>query len=107
MRTCPQAFKIHGVSKQHLCDFKKAYEEHGIGRLGEKSRWGKPFVKNRVALEVEEVALQMASEYPACGQARASNELRKKGILVSGSGLRSISFRDSLETVKKRLNALE
>ena len=64
-------------------------------------------MKNRVALEVEEVALQMASEYPACGQARASNELRKKGILVSGSGLRSISFRDSLETVKKRLNALE
>lgn len=49
----------------------------------------------------------MAIEYPAYGQARASNELRKDGILVSGGGVRSIWLRHGLETFKKRLNALE
>ena len=49
----------------------------------------------------------MAFEYPAYGQMRASNELRKKGILVSAGGIRSIWLRHNLETFKKRLKALE
>jgi transposase InsO family protein len=49
----------------------------------------------------------MAIEYPAYGQMRVSNELRKEGILVSGGGVRSIWQRHNLETFKKRLNALE
>jgi transposase InsO family protein len=60
-----------------------------------------------VAPEVEEAVLNMAYEYPAYGQARASNELRKDGILVSGGGVRSIWLRHGLETFKKRLNRLE
>ena len=101
-----QACKIHGVSRQHSYDIRKACEEDGLEGLRKKSR-RKPCSKNRVAPEVEEAVLQMAYEYPAYGQARAANELRKKGILVSGGGIRSIWLRHGLETFKKRLNALE
>jgi len=106
LRNISQACKIHGVSRQHFYDIKKAYEEHGLEGLKEKSR-RKPCLKNRVAPEVEEAVVNMAYEYPACGQARAGNELRKTGILVSGGGVRSIWLRHGLETFKKRLNGLE
>jgi hypothetical protein len=51
--------------------------------------------------------VSIANEYPANGQTRASNELRKRGILVSPGGVRSIWVRHGLETFKKRLNLLE
>lgn len=106
LQNVSQACKINGVSRQHFYDIKKVYEEHGLEGLREKSR-RKPCIKNRVAPEVEEAVLNMAYEYPAYGQARASNELRKDGILVSGGGVRSIWLRHGLETFKKRLNRLE
>ncbi len=49
-----------------------------------------------------------AIEFPAYGQVRASNELRKKGIFVaSPSGVRSIWLRHGLESMNLRLTALE
>jgi len=106
LRNISQACKINGVSRQHFYDIKTAYEEHGLEGLREKSR-RKPCMKNRVAPEVEEAVVNMAYEYPAYGQSRAANELRKAGVLVSGGGVRSIWVRHGLETFKKRLNALE
>jgi transposase InsO family protein len=106
LKNVSQACKINGVSRQHFYDIKKAYEEHGIEGLKEKTR-RKPCLKNRVAPEVEEAVVKMAIEYPAYGQARAANELRKDGVLVSGGGVRSIWQRHNLETFKKRLNILE
>jgi transposase InsO family protein len=106
LKNVSQACRINGVSRQHFYDIKKAYEEHGLEGLKEKTR-RKPCLKNRVAPEVEEAVIKMAVEYPAYGQARASNELRKDGILVSGGGVRSIWLRHGLETFKKRLKALE
>jgi transposase InsO family protein len=106
LKNVSQACRINGVSRQHFYDIKKAYEEHGIEGLKEKSR-RKPCIKNRVAPEIEEAVLSMSSEYPAYGQARAANELRKKGILVSSGGVRSIWLRHGVETFKKRLAALE
>ncbi len=46
-------------------------------------------------------------DQPAHGQHRTSNELRKAGVFVSGSGVRSIWVRHNLENFKKRLKALE
>ena len=106
LKNVSQACKINGVSRQHFYDIKKAYDEHGIEGLKEKSR-RKPCIKNRVAPEVEENVMAMAYEYPAYGQARTANELRKQGILVSSGGVRSIWLRNGLETFKKRLSALE
>jgi len=48
----------------------------------------KPNLKNRVAPEVEEAVVAMATEQPAWGQTRASSELKKRGIEVSESVLK-------------------
>jgi len=106
LKNVSQACRINGVSRQHFYDIKKAYEEQGLEGLKERTR-RKPCLKNRVAPEVEGAVVKMAIEYPAYGQVRASNELRKNGILVSGGGVRSIWLRHGLETMKKRLGALE
>lgn len=106
LKNVSEACKINGVSRQHFYDIKKAYAEEGLEGLREKSR-RKPCIKNRVAPEVEESVIRMAYEYPAYGQARTSNELRKIGILISSGGVRSIWLRHGLETFKKRLSCLE
>ncbi len=46
-------------------------------------------------------------DFPAYGQVQTSNELRKQGVFVSASGVRSIWLRHDLENFKKRLRALE
>ena len=76
-------------------------------RVERENKTHKPCLKYRVAPEVEEAVVEMAYEYPAYGQLRVSNELRKRGILVSSGGVRSIWKRHNLETIKKRLKALK
>jgi transposase InsO family protein len=77
-----------------------------LDSLMNRSRRG-PNVKNRVDETIETAVLEYAIEHPAHGQHRTSNELRKKGVIVSGSGVRSIWLRHDLENFKKRLKALE
>lgn len=49
----------------------------------------------------------LAIENPALGQLRASNELKKRGVLISPGGIRAVWMRHDLETFRKRLKALE
>ena len=56
---------------------------------------------------VEAAAVAMATEYPAYGQVRVANELKKRGVFVSPGGVRSIWLRHQLEAFQKRLAALE
>ena len=83
-----------------------AYETGGEAALKDLSR-KKPLVKNRVPEHVERAVVDLAIENPALGQLRASQELKQRGIMVSSSGVRSIWIRHDLETLKKRLKALE
>ena len=106
LKNVSEACKVNGVSRQHFYDIKKAYEENGLDGLRQKSR-RKPCMKNRVAPEIEEAVVRMAYKYPAYGQTRAANELKKQGTLVSSGGIRSIRLRHGLETFKKRLVCLE
>ena len=67
----------------------------------------KPNLKNRVDETIEQAVVEYATSFPAYGQVRASNELRKSGVFVSPSGVRSIWLRNGLESMKRRLAALE
>lgn len=101
-----EACRVMGVSRQHFYELKKSYEEGGLDALKEKSR-RVPNPRNRVAPEVEEAVLAFAVEFPAHGQVRTSNELRKRGIDVSPSGVRGVWIRHDLRTMKQRLRRLE
>ena len=100
------ACKTIGYSRDSYYRFKELYDNGGEEALYEMSR-KKPILANRVEPPIEEAVIAMAIEFPAYGQLRVSNELKKKGILVSPGGIRSIWLRNDLGKIKDRLKALE
>ncbi len=92
-----RACKVMGLSRDTFYRYQTALAEGGVEALLEPSR-RKPNRKNRV---------DEATEAAVCGQVRVSNELRKRGIFVSASGVRCVWLRHDLASFKQRLLALE
>ncbi|MDM8000891.1 MAG: IS481 family transposase, partial [Dehalococcoidia bacterium] len=106
LKNVSEACRMMGVSRQHFYEIKRIYEEEGLEGLRAKSR-RVPNLKNRVAPEIEELVLAISLEFPAYGQVRVANELRKRGTEVSPAGVRCIWIRNRLQTFPHRLKRLE
>lgn len=101
-----KACKIMGVSRDTFYRYQELAEEGGIDALVNQNR-RVPNMKSRVDEATERAVIEYAIVFPAHEQHRTSNELRKKGVFISGSGVRSIWQRHDLENFRKRLKALE
>jgi hypothetical protein len=101
-----RACKVMGFSRDTFYRYQSAVETGGVDALIDANR-KKPNLRNRVEDATEKAVMAFAIEQPAFGQVRVSNELRKRGIFVSPSGVRSVWLRHDLESFKKRLSALE
>ena len=101
-----RACKIMGLSRDTFYRYQTAIEAGGVEALIEKTR-RKPNQKNRTDELTEAAVVAFALDYPAYGQVRASNELRKTGVFISASGVRCVWLRHGLASFKQRLAALE
>ena len=101
-----KACRIMGFSRDTFYRYQNAVEQGGIEALIDQSR-RKPNLKNRVDEQTEAAVVAYAIDQPAHGQVRASNELRKRGVFISPSGVRCVWLRNDLSCFKDRLKALE
>jgi transposase InsO family protein len=95
-----------GLSRDTFYRYQEAVDADGVNALLNSNR-RIANIKNRVDENIETAVVKHATDFPAHGQSRASNELRKTGIFISPSGIRSVWMRHDLACFKNRLRALE
>ena len=82
---------------QHDREHKQVHEKHFSEGNGVK-----PNLKKRVEEATEAAVAAFEIDFPAHGQVRASNELRKQGVFVSPSGVRSVWLRAEKDYLRIR-----
>lgn len=95
-----KACKVMGVSRDTFYRYRQLANEGGVDALINRSRRA-PNLKNRTDDATKQTVVDYAVAFPAHGQHRTSNELRKQGVFISGSGVRSVWLRHNLEKFKK------
>ena len=101
-----QACRVMGFSRDTFYRYQELVEKGGVESLFEQTR-KKANLKNRADEATQNAVLAFAVDFPAYGQVRASNELRKLGVFISPAGVRGIWLRENLETMQKRLKNLD
>ena len=76
------------MSRDTFYRYQELAEKGGVDALISKSK-RTPNIKNKVDMATEQTVIDYALEQPAHGQHRTSNELKKQGVFVSGSGVAS------------------
>ncbi|BBM00775.1 hypothetical protein GL2_08490 [Microbulbifer sp. GL-2] len=89
-KTC----KMLSVSRDTFYRYKEAVSSGGVDALPERV----PNHKNRVDTAIKAAVVTYALQESAHGQVQDSNELRKRGVFVSPSRVRSIWLRHYLAT---------
>jgi len=84
-RTC----KVMGFPIDTFYHFQAALADGGIEPLVDANRKRSNF-RNRIEESIEIAVAAFALEQPAFGQVRVSNELRKRGVFLSTSVVRSV-----------------
>ena len=100
-----KACQIVGLSRDAFHRSQVAGEAGGVAALFERSR-RKPNSAHRADQASEDAVIKSATDVPAVGQARMSKKLRKPGVFVSPSGVRSIWRQHDLANFKTGLKAL-
>ena len=95
-----RACKVIGGSRDTFYRYQEPVDQGGVYALINRNR-RVPNLRNRIDPQIELAVCEYAVEQPAHGQVRVSNELRKKGVFVSPSGVRSVWLRNDLENFKK------
>ena len=94
-----KACKIMGVSRDTFYRYRELVAEGGVDAQINRSRRA-PNLKNRTDEATEQAVVDYAVAFPTHGQHRASNELRKQGVFISDSGVRSVWLLHNLENLK-------
>ena len=69
-----KACQVMGMSRDTFYRYKSAVDDGGVDALFERTR-RKPNLANRVDQATEDAVIKSATDFPAYGQARTSNEL--------------------------------